>query len=101
MAQRARGTYIAFTCQPEASFDLSYAAQVINPNEKDAELLNKRIQWQIDNPARGLKFVKLDVNTLRLIVFTDSFFANNKNLFFQINYILILTDSINKANIVH
>jgi hypothetical protein len=51
-------------CQPEASFDLSYAAQVINPDEKDAKLLNKRIQWQIKNLTRGLSFVKLDIKTL-------------------------------------
>jgi hypothetical protein len=31
IAQRARGAYIASICQPEASFDLSFAAQVINP----------------------------------------------------------------------
>ena len=28
---RVRGAYIAITCQPEASFDLSYAAQVTDP----------------------------------------------------------------------
>ena len=27
VAQRARGAYIATNCQPEAAFDLSYAAQ--------------------------------------------------------------------------
>ena len=51
-------------CQPKASFDLSYAAQVINPNKKDAKLLNKRIQWQIKNLIRGLSFVKLDIEIL-------------------------------------
>jgi len=101
IAQRARGAYIASVCQPEASFDLSYAAQVINPDEKDAKLLNKRIQWQIENSTRGLSFVKLDTETLQLLVFTDSSFANNKDLSSQIGYILVLADSSNKANIVH
>jgi hypothetical protein len=49
VAQRARGAYIATVCQPEASFDLSFAAQVINPKEDDAKKLNKGLQWQIDN----------------------------------------------------
>src|SRR6266567_1453686 len=101
IAQRARGAYIASVCQPEASFDLSYAAQVINPDEKDTKLLNKRIQWQIENSTRGLSFVKLDTETLQLLVFTDSSFANNKDLSSQIGYILVLADSSNKANIVH
>lgn len=33
--QRARGEYIASLCQPQASFDLSSAAKIVNPNEAD------------------------------------------------------------------
>jgi hypothetical protein len=44
IAQRARGAYIATVSQPEASFDLSFAAQTINPKEKDAKRLNQRLQ---------------------------------------------------------
>jgi hypothetical protein len=101
VAQRARGAYIASMCQPEASFDLSFAAQVINPEKSDITALNKRLQWQIDNPARGLTYIKLDINTLRLLVFTDASFANNKDFSSQIGYILVLADITNKANIVH
>jgi hypothetical protein len=50
---------------------------------------------------RGLKFVKLNINTIQLIVFTDAFFTNNKNLSSQIRYIIVLADTIKKANIVH
>jgi len=42
--QRARGAYIASICQPEASFDLSIAAQYQDPTEEDAKALNKRLQ---------------------------------------------------------
>ena len=31
IALRARGAYVATVSQPEAAFDLSYAAQVVNP----------------------------------------------------------------------
>jgi hypothetical protein len=89
IAQRARGAYIASVCQPEASFDLSFAAQVINPGKDDAKALNKRLDWQIKNPNRGLTFVKLDVNTLQLVAFTDASFANNKDLSSQIGYVLV------------
>jgi hypothetical protein len=101
ITQRARGAYIASVCQPEASFDLSFAAQVINPSEEDAKHLNKCLNWQIKNPNRGLKFVKLDINTMQLVVFTDASFANNKDLSSQIGYIIVLADAIKKANIVH
>jgi hypothetical protein len=101
VAQRARGAYVASVCQPEASFDLSFAAQVINPAEEDARALNKRLDWQIKNPGRGLKFVKLDVNTLQLLAFTDASFANNKDLSSQIGYVIVLSDATKKANIIH
>jgi hypothetical protein len=54
MEQRARGAYIASTCQPEASFDLSVAAQAQQPSDEDIKALNKRLKWQIENLDRGL-----------------------------------------------
>ncbi|KAI0991002.1 hypothetical protein K3495_g17185, partial [Podosphaera aphanis] len=45
LEQRARGAYIASICQPEASFDLSTAAQIQKPEPADYEKLNKRIRW--------------------------------------------------------
>jgi hypothetical protein len=42
--QRARGAYVATTCQPIASFDLSVAAQIPNPSKNDITKLNKRIK---------------------------------------------------------
>ncbi|KAF7579219.1 hypothetical protein PtrM4_034590 [Pyrenophora tritici-repentis] len=46
--QRARGAYIASTCQPEASFDLSVAAQAQQLSDEDIKALNKRLKWQIE-----------------------------------------------------
>ena len=46
-------------------------------------------------------YVKLDINILRLLMFMDASFINNKNFFLQIGYILVLVDIINKANIVY
>jgi hypothetical protein len=88
-------------CQPEASFDLSCAAQVTNPEKADVTALNKRLQWQLENSTRGLNYVPLDSQTLRLIVFTDASFANNKDLSSQIGYVVVLADSTNRANVIH
>lgn len=101
VAQRARGAYIASICQPEASFDLSYAAQSTKFSSDDISALNKRLKWQMDNQSRGLKYVKLDRNSLQLVVFTDSSFVNNRDLSSQIGFIVCLADSTNKANIIH
>ena len=44
VAQKTRGAYITTLNQSEAAFDLSFAAQMINPKKKNAKMLNKRIQ---------------------------------------------------------
>jgi hypothetical protein len=43
ITQRARGAYIVTVSKPEAAFDLSFAAQVVNPKEEHAKQLNKRL----------------------------------------------------------
>lgn len=101
VSQRARGAYIASLSQPESSYDLSVAAQTTNPSSDDIKALNKRIQWQIENPTRGLRFIKLDQTSLRLLVFADASFANNKDLSSQIGYVLVLADATGSANIIH
>jgi hypothetical protein len=100
-AQRALGAYVASMCQPEASCALSQSAQVKEPTEQDAKTLNKTLQWQSDNPTRGLKFVPLDLETPSIKVFTDSSFANNRDLSSQIGYLIVLADAQGRANIVH
>ena len=92
IAQRARGAYLASICQPEASFNLSYAAQSTEFSSDNISILNKRLQWQMDNQLRGLKYVKLDHNDLQLVVFTDLSFANNRDLLLQIGYVICLAD---------
>ena len=93
---------MATVCQPEAAYDLSSAAQVIKPTEDDINKLNKRLTWQRENPSRGLTFVLLKgEGPLRLVVFTDLFFANNSNYSSQIGYVIVLADEENNANIIH
>ena len=41
IAQCTRGAYIMSVCQPEASFNLSFTMQTINPVEEDVKNLNK------------------------------------------------------------
>jgi hypothetical protein len=102
VAQRARGAYVATVCQPEAAFDLSSAAQVTEPTNDDIRKLNKRLEWQKENPLRGLTFVPLKTGTpLKLVVFTDSSFANNADYSSQIGYVIALADDEDNANVLH
>jgi hypothetical protein len=98
LEQRARGAYIASICQPEATFDLSVAAQAQLPMDEDCTKLNKRLGWQIDNLARGLRYVPLDLTIAKLIVFVDGSFANNRDLSSQIGFVLALANEEPNGN---
>lgn len=109
MEQRARGAYIASTCQPETSFDLSVAAQAQQPSDEDIRTLNKRLKWQMENLDRGLRYISIDLMHAKLMVFVDGSFANNKDLSSQLGFILMLvnesTDIDNtftiRGNVIH
>jgi hypothetical protein len=69
-------------------------------SSNDINALNKRLQWQIINQIRDLKYVRLDQTFLRLMIFIDSSFVNNSDLFSQIDYVICLADATH-ANILH
>ena len=101
LTQRAHGAYVATVSQLESVFDLFFAAQIVNPKEKNAKLLNKRLNWQIKHTDRGICFIQLDPTSLKLVVFIDISFANNLNLISQIGYVICLINQFNKANIIY
>jgi polyhydroxyalkanoate synthesis regulator phasin len=90
--QRARGAYLSSICQPEASFDLSVAAQHQDPTDEDVKALNKRLQWQLDNLNRGICYIPLNLSTIKLFVYVDGSFANNKDLSSQIGFIIFIAN---------
>ena len=45
-------------------------------------MLNKQLQQQLDNLKQGIKYVNLDLNYIKLFVFIDKLFTNNKDLSF-------------------
>ena len=101
VAQKIRGAYLTFFCQSKVSFDLSYVAQAINLSADDIISLNKRLKWQMKNKHRNLKYVHFDQHFFQIVMFTDSSFANNRNLFFQIDFIICIIDRIDKINLIH
>ena len=78
VAQRARRAYIVIVSQPQTAFVLLYAAQITKPIYENAKYLNRCLFWQLK--AKRLIFVKLNMITLRIIIFINSLFVNNKNL---------------------
>jgi hypothetical protein len=58
------------------------------------------LQWQLNNLIQELRFVFLNRNQLRLIIFIDAAFANTIDLHSQIDYVICLTDDVH-TNLIH
>jgi hypothetical protein len=62
--------------------------------------LNHRLQWQLNNSTRELRFVSLNQNQLKLMIFTDAAFVNTIDLHSQIDYVICLIDDVH-INLIH
>jgi hypothetical protein len=62
--------------------------------------LNQRLKWQLKNSTRELRFVLLNQNQLKLMIFTDAAFANTLDLHSQIDYVICLTNDVH-TNLIH
>ncbi|KAI0994548.1 hypothetical protein K3495_g13631 [Podosphaera aphanis] len=101
LSQGARSAHLATVSQPEAAFGLSQAAQVTHPTKEDIKSLNKCLLWQKEDDQRELKFVQLDINTIRVVLLADSSFANNADYSSRIGYVIVLVDDSHRANFIH
>jgi hypothetical protein len=63
--------------------------------------LNQRLQWLLNNFIRELRFVSLNRNQLKLMIFTDAAFANTFDLHSQIDYVIYLTNNDVNVNLIH
>jgi hypothetical protein len=68
------------------------AVQYQNLIEDNICALNKHLEWQLKNLDRGIKYITLDLDYLKLFVFIDGSFTNNKDFSSQIRYVMILAN---------
>jgi hypothetical protein len=62
--------------------------------------LNHRLQWQLNNSTKELRFVSLNHNQLKLMIFTDAALVNTIDLHSQIDYVICLIDDVH-INLIH
>ena len=98
MEQRARRAYITFICQPEASFNLSIAAQHQELTKDNILALNKRLFWQINHLNQGLFYMPINFPTAKLFIFINGLFINNKDFSSQLGYKIIIANEFTKEN---
>jgi hypothetical protein len=101
-SMRAKVSWVTHT-RPDISCAVSQAAKV-RQNEfgvNDIKALNNVIKYLRATPEITLSFPKLDIDMLRIVVYTDASFANNVDLSSQLGYVVTLTDASRKAAVLH
>lgn len=68
---------------------------------KHIKLLNGIVKRTRADEDRGIRQQQLKNRRLRIVVFTDSSFANNDDISTQLGFVIDLTDNPNLANILH
>jgi hypothetical protein len=62
--------------------------------------LNQRLQWQFNNSTKELRFVFLNRNQLKLMIFIDAAFVNTIDFHNQIDYVICSIDDVH-INLIH
>lgn len=99
---RARLAWLIHT-RPEICVNVSMMAQVTEDtfDAKHTRLYNRTLKDLKATSDTGLRMKKLDKSSLHIKVFSDSSFANNRDLSSQLGYIILLCDKFKNCNILH
>lgn len=88
--------------RPDISCAVAQAAQATPQHFDEASIrqINSTVRTLKRHPKKGIRHRRLDHKTLRIQVYSDSSFANNRDSTSQMGYIILLADAHNKCNIV-
>lgn len=99
---RAKVQYIATTTRPDlASPSQLRAAEVTNPIRSTFRKLKDLVNYCHKSKDLGLKFVALDKESIRIVLFTDASFGNKRDLSSQMGFLIVIVDRADNANILH
>lgn len=80
VAERVSGSCVSAVFCPESSFGFCAASKITAPEVKYVKYINKVIYYCMKDNDRGLKFVKLDMDSLAMDIFVDAGFAPNRDM---------------------
>lgn len=103
-SMRMKLVWLAKT-RPDCLFEISQLSQITEDklDSKQASIkrrLNKAVKYAVDNLV-PLRIIKLQKDTLKVIDFSDSSFANNEDLSSQLGHIVFLGDSTSTLVRIH
>jgi hypothetical protein len=87
--------------RPDIACAAGLLAQVVDFNETSIRAFNRIVRYEVATASVVLRFRKLDLFTMRIVVYADSSFANNRDLTSKLGYIVLQADVYDACNINH
>ena len=101
-SMRALAQYIGVNTRP----DICAPIQLIAPGNKQTttaefKSLTKTTNFLTKTKNQGLDFIKLNLESARIVLATDASFANTADLKSQLGYFIMLVDDKQRCNVLH
>ena len=99
---RESGDYVTKRRCPDVCAPVQLIAPGKSPTtQQEMRSLRKTTKFLKETADQGLNFVKLDIDTIRLVLLTDASFANAEGMKSQLGYLVLMVDGNGNCNIVH
>lgn len=94
--------YIGVNCPPS----ICATDQLIAPTDAKIKALQIKLLRTVINhmhitKENGLEFVRLDIESVRIVVLSDAPFANAAGLKSQLGFVVLMADSYRRVNVFH
>lgn len=97
---RAKCAYIASFTRPDLSVGLAQLSQCTNSTTKEGKRLKKLVDKAKTEVMDGLRYIKLDIDTTKLVLFADASFVNNTDMTSQLGFVITMVDEERRANLI-
>lgn len=102
VSTRALIQYIASCTRPDLCAEAQLLSSAVsNPDAGTYKKMEKLVSRCRNTSQAGLRYVNLDKESQRLLLFTDASFANANKLKSQLGFFGVLCDKHGRGNIVH
>lgn len=100
ISARSRAAYVISVDRPDLTFSFSFCGQYPFQGPKADEIFKQTLRMAQEHPKHGLLFIKLDLHSAHLPVFSDANFTSNEDYSRQTGFIICLVDSNRDENVL-
>lgn len=94
--------YIRINCRPDVCANVQLIAPGSEPNtDAGYNPIMETVKQLKDKKQEGFNFVKIDLETARIVLLTETSFANEREMKSQLAFLVLMMEASGKAIIIH